>query len=316
MARAAGTTDWRNGGAGGPPRWETFEIRRLIPWIDAHFRTISAQRGRAIAGLSMGGFGTMSFASRHPDLFAWAASFSGAVDIIGNKAVPIAINAGAVQDGGQPNDQFGDRVANEINWRAHNPVDLAPNLRRMRLQLFTGNGRPGPYDSPTAGVDVIETQTDEMTKSLHARLNSLGIDHGFTDYGPGTHTWPYWQRDLRWALPDLEATFANPAPRRRHFNYRSAENHYSVYGWRVRFTPSEMRFSALRAGRRSFILAGTGTARVRTGSLYHPNTIYRLRGSGADFPRRTRSDRRGRLRISLRLDPAPGPAKVRVLRRR
>jgi S-formylglutathione hydrolase FrmB len=47
-------TDWFNGGAGGPPEWETFHIDQLIPWIDGHYRTLADRDGRAIAGLSMG----------------------------------------------------------------------------------------------------------------------------------------------------------------------------------------------------------------------------------------------------------------------
>ena len=62
-------TNWFNNGAGGLPRWENWHIKRLIPYIDGRYRTRAARSERAIAGLSMGGFGTFSYASRHPDLF-------------------------------------------------------------------------------------------------------------------------------------------------------------------------------------------------------------------------------------------------------
>ncbi|MFA5891576.1 MAG: alpha/beta hydrolase-fold protein [Actinomycetota bacterium] len=55
-------SDWRNGAN----KWESFHIGTLIPYIDTHYRTIGARAGRAIAGLSMGGFGSMSYAARHP----------------------------------------------------------------------------------------------------------------------------------------------------------------------------------------------------------------------------------------------------------
>ncbi|MDX6637556.1 MAG: hypothetical protein QOJ01_1067, partial [Solirubrobacterales bacterium] len=45
-------TNWVNGGAGGPPEWETFHVHQLIPWVDSNLRTIPTRRGRAIAGLS------------------------------------------------------------------------------------------------------------------------------------------------------------------------------------------------------------------------------------------------------------------------
>ena len=139
-------TNWVNRGQGGPPEWETFHIQQLIPWIDYRYRVNSSRRSRAIAGLSMGGFGAMSYAARHPDLFSWAGSFSGAVDIVNYPLVAVIINLEAPFDGGVAGDQFGDRTLDEVNWRAHNPWDLAANLRGMTLVIDTGNGQPGPLD--------------------------------------------------------------------------------------------------------------------------------------------------------------------------
>src|SRR3954454_1424072 len=74
-------TNWYRDGGGGRPAWETYHVDQLIALVDRCFRTIAARHGRAIAGLSMGGFGALSYAARHPDLFAAAASFSGGVDL-------------------------------------------------------------------------------------------------------------------------------------------------------------------------------------------------------------------------------------------
>ena len=69
-------TDWVNGGRHGPPEWERFHIGELIPFVDARLRTRARRAGRAIAGLSQGGFCAMSYAARHPDRFVSATSFS------------------------------------------------------------------------------------------------------------------------------------------------------------------------------------------------------------------------------------------------
>ena len=79
--RDAEYTDWYQGGAPILPRWETYHVGQLVPWVDKRFRTIAARRGRAIAGLSMGGFGALSYAGRHPATYAAVASFSGALEI-------------------------------------------------------------------------------------------------------------------------------------------------------------------------------------------------------------------------------------------
>lgn len=51
----------------------------LIPMIDANFRTLSNQKNRAIAGLSMGGGQAMRIGFKHPELFGTVATFSGGV---------------------------------------------------------------------------------------------------------------------------------------------------------------------------------------------------------------------------------------------
>ena len=64
-------SDPYNAGAGGPPKYETYAFEELLPWVDATFRTTG---GRAVAGLSMGGFGALKYAARHPGVFQAAAS--------------------------------------------------------------------------------------------------------------------------------------------------------------------------------------------------------------------------------------------------
>src|SRR5439155_874330 len=81
------------------------------------------------AGLSMGGFGAMSYAARHRGLFRAAASFSGAVD---TRYVEPASGIGfnIFHDTfGTPDDRvWGNQVTDEATWRAHNPTDRAADL--------------------------------------------------------------------------------------------------------------------------------------------------------------------------------------------
>ena len=200
--------DWYNHGAGGPPMWETYHIGQLLPWVDAHYPTVGTRAGRAIAGLSMGGGGAMGYAARHPDLFAAAAAFSGAVDTNSPYVQPLAETSG-IQDGHVPGSVMGHRALDEVRWRGHNPWDLAENLRGMYLELHTGNGLPG---GPEGLGDPVEFAVHEEMVSFHDRLGELGIPHLWNDYGPGGHGWFYWQRDLRQLLPRLADLFAHPVP--------------------------------------------------------------------------------------------------------
>jgi hypothetical protein len=57
-------------------------------------------------------------------------------------------------------------------------------------------------------------------------LLSLGVAHVWNDYGPGTHSWPYWQRDLSEAMPSLMSSLAPKKKarkkRRHHATHASA----------------------------------------------------------------------------------------------
>ena len=187
-------TDWYQGDRPVQPRWETYHVGELVPWVDATYRTIAARRGRAIAGLSMGGYGALSYAARHPGTFAAAASFSGALEI-------------------GSSDAWGEWSANESRWRAHLPISIATRLRSLVLvELRTGDGRPGPLDRrgtrPGCDACALERFLHRSNVRLHARLQARGIRHVWDDYGPGTHDWPYWRRDLRETLPDLVQALA------------------------------------------------------------------------------------------------------------
>ena len=60
-------------------RYETFISDELVHYVDGHYNTIADRRGRAIAGLSMGGHGALWNAIRHSDVFSAAGSMSGGV---------------------------------------------------------------------------------------------------------------------------------------------------------------------------------------------------------------------------------------------
>ncbi|MFN2629187.1 MAG: alpha/beta hydrolase, partial [Gaiellaceae bacterium] len=68
--------EWVNG-VGRGQDWGTFVSRDLVRAIDARYRTIASGAGRAIAGLSEGGFGAIDIALHHPREFSVVESWSG-----------------------------------------------------------------------------------------------------------------------------------------------------------------------------------------------------------------------------------------------
>lgn len=186
-------TNWRSG-----PAWETFHLAELGLLLTEKYR---ASDQRAIAGLSMGGLGALSYAARHPGMFRVAASFSGIVHT--------RLSDDHVQDylgllssrGEDPLALWGDPDSDEEIWKAHNPYDLAPLLAGTKLFVSAGNGQPGPLDRDQVSSDEIEISIGQENEEFVERLRALGLDAQVELYGAGTHNWVYWQRELDHAWP-------------------------------------------------------------------------------------------------------------------
>lgn len=165
------------------PGWETFHLRELLPWIEAHFRTTGR---RAVSGGSMGGFGAMSYAARNPGVFKAAAASSGALD--SELLYPVGSYALA-----QIYDPciWGDPVEQRAVWQAHNPTALVAKLRGVALFVAVGNGLPGRHDTtlPDPQAPLLEVATNLMTRDFVAAADAAGIPVTSWFYGNGTHPW-------------------------------------------------------------------------------------------------------------------------------
>ncbi|MFF8898089.1 alpha/beta hydrolase [Streptomyces lydicus] len=221
--------------AAGAQNWETFHIEQVVPFIDANLRTVAARKGRAVGGISMGGFGSFHYAQAHPELFSQVAAFSGAVDLSLDEAVIRAAvvatltNVGApfcgsVVGPGRPCAlDFGPAVSSDAvfgspypvfnaDWR-WNQVDPSGHLDRLRgmgIALYTGDGAGRPTEP--------EFWARSASQHVKDRLDALGVPHHYVDYGNGAgwgdhcdggHNGGCWDQDLTDYVPRLEAAFAS-----------------------------------------------------------------------------------------------------------
>jgi pimeloyl-ACP methyl ester carboxylesterase len=282
---------------------------------------VRGRHGRAIAGLSQGGFGAFSYAARHPDLFSSAASFSGAPDIAWHplaKTVGPVVVAGILSglNGVQPYAAFGDPVLDAIIWEGHNPANLVENLRRTDLHLWTADGLPGELDEgpPDVASTGIEGITHLSTGFFAQAADQAGVDYTLTDYGQGTHTFAYWRRDLEEYLVPLMAGFARGPQRTGPVSYRAIEPRWEQWGWRVVNDRTAPAWSALEeAGPRGFVLTGASAAVVRTPRVHVPGRTYRV---SSDSPRVSsgpvRANARGRLSIAVEAGSGTDPVRVTI----
>src|SRR3954453_3811092 len=311
-------TDWVDKTTShGPSQFESYLIDQFVPWVDDNLRTIPAREGRAVAGLSQGGYGAAEMAARHPDLFTVMASFSGAPEIdrdpdviVGATGIIEAIAVG--DDNVPPGSIFGSRATNEINWQGHDPSTLMNNLRGMGIYLWTGLGKPGPYDAgpPNPSAMGIEYLVHQSTQYFHQHLLEAGIPHFYDDYTDGTHSWGYWARDLRAFMDPMMAAFANPT-RPPTTSYTSVDRSWAQWGWSVSWTRSaEQQFSTLDgATAAGFTLTANGLAAVVTPAYYEPrqHMAVSVTRAGAATTRSVVADARGRLHLTLSLAEGSQP---------
>ena len=300
-------SDWYNGGAFGPPMYETYVIDQLIPLIDARFRTIADRSQRAVMGVSMGGSGSMMFAAKHPDLFVAASSISGAVDsnLPANGAV---LSASSEFDGAPPDAIYGPRATQEVRWHGHNPTDLAANLRDLDLQVRTANGIPNPGigEQPATADSVsciVEGGVHMASVDLHDKLTSLGIPHVWMDYGPGCHTKPNFIRELADTMAVFAKVFARDVPAPAKFDYTSIEPHFDVWGWHVDADPQRaLEFLTMtNVTGAGLTLAGSGATAVTSPPVFRG--VPSVAVSGAS-PAKAVPDAEGRIRFTVDLGPA------------
>ncbi|MFP6584563.1 MAG: alpha/beta hydrolase family protein [Candidatus Hydrogenedentota bacterium] len=74
--------NWAESDEGQKNAWEDYMISDVIGHVDKNYRTINKREGRAINGLSMGGYGAFVLGLRHPEMFCSVGSHSGALSYV------------------------------------------------------------------------------------------------------------------------------------------------------------------------------------------------------------------------------------------
>ena len=197
--------------------------RELIDEVDGRYRTIADGRHRAIAGYSAGGYSAMAVASRHPRLFASAASFSGVTNLLwrGHGGALAFEGANTLFYG--PNTAFrrwGNPVTNHANWKRQNPASLADRLSGKRgLYIAAGDGTPESAEEAAAAGPFLAAQsateriTGEMTQSYHRKLRDAGVAHVYRPHA-GLHRSSHWREDLARWWPMAIKALRRPGDRR------------------------------------------------------------------------------------------------------
>ncbi|OZI07860.1 esterase [Siphonobacter sp. BAB-5385] len=177
---------WYVNSADGKNRYEDFFVNELIPHIDSTYRTRTDKQFRAIAGLSMGGYGTLLLASKHTELFSAAAPLSAAV----------FTDAEVVS---MPEADWKRRFTNVYPTQQKGKERLSKDWNQNSIFKILETTSPDALKSVRFYVDCGDD--DHLIKgnmSLHATMLDRNIPHQFR-VRDGGHTWIYW----RTALPEV-----------------------------------------------------------------------------------------------------------------
>lgn len=153
-------------------KYDTYISSELISIIDAKYNTIATKQGRAITGLSMGGHGALYLALKHQDVYGYAGSMSGGVDL-----KPFEKNWELKE--------YISASSYTTDSSVYSVVDMVP--------LFNA-------DSPKI---IFECGTEDFfynaNVQLHEKLEMAKISHIFIS-SPGSHNWDFWANAIQYQL--------------------------------------------------------------------------------------------------------------------
>lgn len=154
IATPAGGASFYINSKDGKVRYEDFLLREFFPFIEKKYRALPGRANRAISGVSMGGYGALHLAFRHPQLFSSVSAHSAALI----EKLPTFVNASQSPRSRILGAVFG--VPPDIAfWNANSPLTLArsANLAGLKIYFDCGDQDDFGFDSGAAALDKILT---------------------------------------------------------------------------------------------------------------------------------------------------------------
>ena len=155
-----GTSWWLDSPVDPSSRYETHVFNELVPWIDAHYRTLPERGKRAIMGASMGGHGSCWIGFRHKELFGAVGLMAGAVDL---SPFPNSFDIAKILG---PRDEFPER------WREHSAITEAAKLKNGELEIVSIIGTSDFFLGPNRRMHQILADN----KVAHTYIEIRGIE--------------------------------------------------------------------------------------------------------------------------------------------
>ena len=169
--------------ADGRERYSDFFLRELIPSIEKKYRVVPGRAGRAISGISMGGYGALRFAFAYPELFSAVSAQSAALILDEPREINSASRSGSPVVRALSL-VFGNPIDVE-HWTANDPFVLVKKNRAalQRLAIYFNCGQNDNYGFEKGAAALDKQLTEER------------INHEYHPY-PGDHSLNYFLSHL------------------------------------------------------------------------------------------------------------------------
>lgn len=188
-------------------KWETFLTQELPAYL-AQNKGVS-ETGNAVVGLSMSGSTALNLAANYPSQFRFAASLSGFLHL-SDGFWPTLVGLAMNDAGGFKADAMWGPPSDPA-WARNDPtVNVAKLVASgARIWVYCGNGQPS--DLPGAQAGIPQQFLENFTKGSNTDYQNAYVAAGGTNAtfdfpADGTHSWPYWARELQKMLPDIQST--------------------------------------------------------------------------------------------------------------
>ena len=165
-------------------KYESYVLKELIPDVQHRYRTIETRYGRAIAGLSMGGYGALKFGLKSPGTFIFAGSMSGCPEAASWTADDLK-DLKWIYDSLPP--VFG--AAESETRKANDLLEIVRGLTAARISAL-------PYFYLDCGTEDFAANSNQKFAEL---LRQKKIPHEYRQL-PGNHNWQYWDQQVREVL--------------------------------------------------------------------------------------------------------------------
>jgi len=178
----------------GKVKYEDFFMNEFIPFIEKNYRIRAEKKYRGIAGLSMGGFGTIYLALKYPEKFAACAAFS-----------PVLFSETYMKQ--TEDKKFNSYYAPLFGSYEKGDKRLTDYYRKNNPFEITLAKEKGAYNDLKIYIDCGDDDylTDDNCR-FNIHLNQLEIKHEFR-MRDGAHTWTYWRSGLSNGLKFIGDSF-------------------------------------------------------------------------------------------------------------